>query len=188
MSQLPVPPHIQILVAALADMESVDYVDALGDDLAKIAGLLNQDGSPGTAITFRHARNRPPPVENRPVMCLVWHGNSVDPQQQDLNAWEQARQMDAELYLDLNLPTEDSQDDPTGWLIASTMTAAAFQAVRSETSLTAALSDWRTQGDLTPEEDISGPDNARLVQSMSVLYRVLTEEPNTLLARGVSGG
>lgn len=188
MTALAKPPHIQLLEAMVADMQAVDYVAALGDDLAKIAGLLNQDGTPGKAIVFRHARNLPPPAAERPCLCVLWKGNTLDPQMRDLNDWEQQRSMDTDLVLDIELPEEDSEEDPTGWLIASTMMAAAYGAVRADTSQTALLSDWVQNGDLTPDDDASGPDNARLVQGVPVLYRVLVEDPNTLLAQGVNGG
>jgi hypothetical protein len=162
------PPHIRQLEAGLVTLEAVDW-----DARTGIAG-----------IHVRHQRHRYPLASEKPCVSLRWLGNDpgtpdgtyiTQDERQKLGHWR--------LEIDLNLATEDSEADPTGWGDVSLVAAAAFAALNDPASPLRALCDWLTAGDETPDED-SKPDDGRLVYPFDVVYRVRTDDPNELLVPG----
>lgn len=166
-------PHIRLLVAAYQTLEPIDWLTDTGVD----------------GLTLRHMRHRFSTSSEKPCLSLRWTGNN-DPgtRGEYLNAWERPREMGLDLIIDMALPTELSGDDPTGWekhsrIAARAMTA--FQTQGDANFLYPLLCDWIVAGDDSPDED-SKPDDARLVKSLSVLYRVRVDDENVLLAQGVN--
>jgi hypothetical protein len=173
-----IPPQILLLEAAKATLDGVDFVAAL-------AGYSDFDVS---GLTVRHYRNRTSASQEQAgyALSIEWLGNNDNPS--DINtAWDRTKAMDMRLAVSGPLKTEDSEIDPTGWLILSLINAVAVQALKDPASPLGLLYQDISDGDTGPDQD-SSPDNGRLEQSLSVLYRVLTTDPNVLLAQGVDGG
>jgi hypothetical protein len=168
------PPHIQLLAAILATLEAVDWEAETG-----VVGL-----------TIRHARHRFSTSSEKPCLSIRWTGNNDDGARgESLTAWEKPREMNVDLQIDMALPAESSDEDPTGWLAHSRIAAAALTALQTPgptNALYPPLAQWVRGGDDAPDED-SKPDDARLVKSLSVLYRVKTEDESVLLGEGVNG-
>lgn len=165
------PPHIQLLAAIKTTLEAVDYQADAG-----VAG-----------VKIRHRRNRYSWDSERPCVSIVFvHDVIPDDAALELNAWEKQRQLTVDLVVDLDLPPEDSDEDPTGNLALSLVAAASLRAMKDPASPIAQLSDYISGHDIEPSED-SKPDKGRLSLTSIVLYRVRSDDENVLLAEGVNG-
>jgi hypothetical protein len=162
------PPHILLLEAALSDLRLVDWTDETG---------LEQ-------VSTRHQRNRAASHEEKPCVGLLFINDELGGGDLDHNTWETNRTLTIELVADAQLDTEDSELDPTGLLRLSRLNAAAVRALMDEASALRQLCDFVGQTDILPGDN-SHSDEGRLVTGLSVVYRVKTDDPNTLLARGV---
>lgn len=171
-------PHIKILEAVKATLEAVDFLD-----LAGMTGVK--------ALTIRHFRQRYSTSGERPCLAIKWTGrpdNNVDDQYK--NSDERPLKCGIDLVIDLLPVPEDAADDPdpTGWAEMSRIAAVALEALRDEdpaNPLSLVCDGWVIDEDLVPDED-SKPDNGRLVQAISVVYRVRTFDSNVLLAKGAN--
>lgn len=163
-------PHIRILEALVATLELVNFEDR--------AGVVG--------VTIRHTRNRYPTSSEKPCISVRWLGNEDQADEQYANAWERYKLCNIDLVADAAIEAEDSQVDETGWDRLSRMLAAAFEKLREEGTPLYDLMNWVQDRDTDPDED-SKPDEGRLVQAISVLYRVRTDQPNVLLAQGENG-
>jgi hypothetical protein len=162
------PPHILLLEAALVDLRAVDWTADTGLE----------------HVMSRHQRNRSASSEEKPCVGLVFISDQAGGGDIDHNAWETNRSMTCELVADAFLDAEDSELDPTGLLRLSRMNAAAFRAIATDGSNLRQLCDWVIQSDISTGDN-SHADEGRLVTGFSVVYRVKTDDPNTLLAQGV---
>jgi len=170
------PPPIILLERVKLLLNAVDWLDRTG-----IEGMK-----------WRHARNRAPLSTERPVGSIGFAGDDDFPDAPGSarNAWETVRRLQIDLQVDLRLPTEASDLDPTGWLLLMRVQAAAFEALTisddegGQEGGLYGFADDVIRDEASPNED-SSSDDGRLVQGISVIYRVSTARPNRLLGSGV---
>jgi hypothetical protein len=162
------PPHIRQLEAAVADLASADFME--------------NTGVPG--IHVRHRRNRLPTSSELPCVTLRWLGcDQTSPDGDYVTAWEQQMLNHMQLEVDLELDTEESGIDPTGWGKHSMVAAYAYSVLAEQSSALFQLCDHVRVPAPQLDED-SKPDDGRLVLPFDVVYRVRTDDPNVLLAPG----
>ncbi len=138
--------------------------------------------------TIRHARFRYSTTEERPAIAIMWDGDEVrdeDESNQYLSAHELVMEQSLSIMIDVDLDAEDSGLDNTGIKKLSRYAKAVLSALRAEGSIISGFSDFVQYRSLGPDED-SLSDEARLVLSVIVLYRVRAEDPSILLATGVN--
>jgi hypothetical protein len=180
-----VAPFVKLLTAAGQFIAAADYIEG--------AGLLSLPDDLGAqhpiTMTVRHARNRKPVRSEKPCITLVFVGDEPrSDDEQQLNDWETARELTFDLQLDMDLDTEDSELDPTGYAKMSRVLAVAYSSMVETVGLKflGGLADWIANGSYDPD-DKSTSDDGRLVLGISVLYRVRSDDPNVLLAAGENG-
>lgn len=156
-----------LLEKALESIAAVDFLDR--------AGIA--------PVTVRHWRNRHSTPSEGTAVSLRFVGD--DPRQDDinLNSWETTRELELDIVVDMELDTEISGIDPTGWKKLGRVAAAAAAALQDPASPLRQWCDWVTPGRNDPDEK-STADNGRLVKAATVLYRVRSDDSNVLLAAG----
>lgn len=164
------PPFERLLEAILTDLETIDYQADTG-----IVGV-------GT----RHLRNRSTAAEERPCVAVRFDGDERADDDRNHNGQEAVRWLHFALVADLDLDTEDAGTDDTGQKKLGLLLAASVKGLRRAGSAIGALSDWIIPGAFDPDEN-SQPDEGRLVLSLTVVYRVRTDDENALLAQGEMG-
>ena len=161
-------PHVRILLAIADVGRSVDYLEE--------AGIAEP-------VTIRHARNRKPVRSERPCITIIMTGDEPRPDEMQRNDWETTREMTFDLQADMELPTEVSDEDPTGLGDISLFLAAMVYAIRAPGNPLLQLVDWVMPGKLDPNDD-SPSDDGRMTRGLSVVYRVRSDDENELLAAG----
>lgn len=165
-------PFVKLLGYAKASLDLVDWEVETG-----IAG-----------VKPRHFRNRNTTSEERPGVALRFDHDL--PQQEgevpNHNTWEKVRELALSIVVDVDLDSEESEEDPTGFDKPSRIAAVAMKALRDPTKPFAQKVDWSRQDSIDPDED-STPDKGRLVYAVIVLYRVRSDDENVLLAQGETG-
>ena len=131
---------------------------------------------------YRHERHRRTTRSERPGVAFRLVSISVDGdagQGQSEIAWR----AEIDIVTDLELPSEDVSGggDPTGWNMLAGSSNAHVNLFLSNDSPLRQLVDDILPGDVDPDED-SKPDDARLAQSLVVLYRTPWDDLNTLLS------
>lgn len=98
--------------------------------------------------------------------------------------------LETRFHFDTALPTDDSEDDPTGFGVASRMFRTCLESLFPESpaagtieTLGGRIIDIRYDGtDETPDyENVSTSDYVRLVETMVFVYRVRSDRPHILL-------
>lgn len=131
---------------------------------------------------YRHERHRRTTRSERPGVAFRLVNIAVDGdagQDQSEIAWK----AEIDIVIDLELPSEDVENggDETGWdMLSATGNAVANLFLPNESPLRLLVDDI-LPGDVDPDED-SKPDDARLAQSLVVLYRTPWDDLNTLLS------
>jgi len=131
---------------------------------------------------FRHERHRRTTRGERPGVAFRLVNITVDGdagQGQSEIAWR----AEIDIVVDLELPSEnvDNGGDETGWdMLSATGNEVANLFLPNESELRRLVDDI-LPGDVDPDED-SKPDDARLAQSLVVLYRTPWDDLNTLLS------
>jgi hypothetical protein len=176
MAKYPDSPVEILLKRIVALLSAADWAD-----LADVPG-----------VTVRHARNRAPMASERPCVSVgfVDDDDFGGSGRAAHNAWEVVRELKVDLQFDADLDSEDSALDVTGWGKLLRMAAVAFDTLRimDDTGADMGLSDHCDdvfRSETGPNED-SDSDKGRLVQGLSVIYRVSATSPNRLLATGVT--
>lgn len=138
----------------------------------------------GTAFNIRHFRNRFANKTERPVISIRYLETEPNEQMGPMHTTdEECWIMKVELVVDVALPTESSALDPTGIDSLVLPAAYAFRVLRDEANGVLEFCDDVLDEGIGPDED-SSADEARLVQSVSVLYRTLVNDRMKLLASG----
>lgn len=165
----PLSPEEIILTEAQAVLEAWDFESAIGFPLK-----------------IRQWRNRHSRKDERPVISIRFiEVEDGEGGQHTTN--EQCWNLNIEILVDADLPSESSENDPTGIGVLTVACNQAFKAL-SHTVTGLAIrgfcDDVLDRG-CGPDED-SGADEGRLVQSIVVLYRTPTGDRSVLLAPGVN--
>ena len=160
-------PFVQNLLEIQAVLETCDFV---------------ADAGVSTAMTIRHSRNRKPVRGERPALTIIFVGDVYEQGDSGHSQDEIVRRMTVDLQYDLELATEDSDDDPTGLELLGRVDAVALHALRvGPNAMIGRTSDWIIAGDINPE-DRATPDEGRMTRAIDVLYRVGAVDGNVLLA------
>lgn len=141
----------------------------------------------GFALAVRHWRNRHSKTLERPIVSIRFI--DVNPNT-DMGRYhstdEECWIMGVELIVDVALPPESSDEDETGVGILTVACNQAFKALSNVATglvVGAQICDDVLDMGCGPDDD-SSPDDARLVQSVNVLYRTATGDRSILLAPG----
>lgn len=132
-------------------------------------------------VTIRHYRHRKNAIGEKPCIGLLFLGDG--PPEEDtfnLSHSEALRQMDFQLVVDCDIPTEDSDEDPTGLETPGRLMAYGLKLLKDPA------------GPLYPNvhevfdgpkdlDEASTPDKARMTRTISVLYRVKSEDEDVRL-------
>lgn len=131
-----------------------------------------------TPFTVRHMRNRISAKTERPAITL--QVISVEADRNFSSMAEAHWALTVAIVVDMELPSEASGGDPTGWnqLQAVANYVASLFLAPGNALLT--LVDDTTIGDTDPDEE-STPDDGRLAQDIVVLYRTLRSDLNAML-------
>lgn len=163
-----VAPEVILLEQAKAVLVAIDFEEE--------TGLAN--------VKVRHFRNRHARQTERPCISILFDQTTPFDNAQD-SAWEQGHIMEFSLVADVDLPPEDSEVDPTGLETPARLLAACVQRLRAEDSPMRAWCDWISDTGKTPDDD-SSSDAARLSHGLQARYRTDANDPNKLLAQGVT--
>ena len=159
-------PHVRLLEKALEVITGLEYEDEAGVAIA----------------TVRHRRNRGPNRQERNSIILGFVGDDFQEDDRNRSMAETVRLLTFTLQADIELPTEISNEDPTGLGQASAALRVARAALTAEDGELLEMCDDITNGSYDPSDDAQ-PDEGRLVRTGVVVYRVRTDDPNELLAR-----
>lgn len=144
-------------------------------DAAQLHLVFDMD----TPFVVRHFRNRRGKGSERPGVALRYVGTEIPPNMGQSSS-EMIWAMTVDIVVDLELDPEEDGVDVTGW---DKLTAAARAFAALYLSMESPLRNFVDDilpGELDPDED-STPDDGRLVQSVSVLYRTPWNDQQTLL-------
>jgi hypothetical protein len=168
------PPWLRIIEAAVAALDVPDLL------------VLTEE----PRVNVRHHRHRGAAYEELPDLAVRFEedeeirdsleGNSM------LSMWEVQRQLTLSLVCETEIATEVSDLDPTGLARPARILAAAKELLRREDGALDLKSDRVIDGPVVLNEQ-STPDHVRLVCEIIVLYRVRSDDPNVLLAKGENG-
>lgn len=157
-------PHVQLLIDAKTALESGDWVDAVG-----------------VSVKIRHQRHRKTSPDERPCLALMFVSDGPPDEGTDqISHWEKIMQSEWEMIVDADLANEESEDDPTGVGFLSRIVAYALQLLRDPARGFGNQVHEIVDGTKTLDEG-SQPDKGRLSRSISVIYRVMSEDENLKL-------
>ncbi len=143
------------------------------------------------SVTIRQARNQYAAPDSVPCVTIRWV--SDEPRQSDQeNRYYTADEMGVEMTVVLEIEVELEPDDgdllakdPTGTRLPLAIAALCQRALRAEDARISDYADGVSDRGRAQNDD-STADNARFEQTVIVLYRVRTDDPSVLLARGVN--
>ncbi len=170
---IPRAPHITLLLAMRQRLQEADF--------AEMTGIV-------APFTIRFARRRLPVRSEKPCVTIVFIGDDSRPDELNRNTNESVRELVVELVCDMDVSPEDSELDPTGLEDLSRVLAACYIAMKDPgdyPQFLNGLCGWITPGSIE-QDDKSQADEGRLVRGVTVLYRVRSDEPNTLLSAEMS--
>jgi hypothetical protein len=156
--------------------------------LLESAGIAATLGLP--ALGFRYMRNRPTLDEERP--CVASDFISAEPAgeglEQYLSNYEQAYDLAISLKIDTDLETEDSGLDPTGLLGPARIAQECLRVLKASFLPDAEPDVLNRVADSVSDLGIGGDDElfndaGRLVNPITIRYRVLTSDPTFLIER-----
>lgn len=155
-------------------------VELLGDmKTAMEAG--DWETNVGLAVKIRHFRHRRTGQDERPCVSILF--NSDGPPEEFppyISHSEKIMQMEVVLVADADLPSEESEEDPTGLAILNRMLAYALMLLRDPANGFSTKVHEIVDG-LKDLDDSSQADKGRLTRALSVIYRVSSDDENTKL-------
>lgn len=170
MALIPMPP-VTVMEEALAALQGYDW-----------QGIIDRD------VTCRHFRNRASTVEERDVIAIKFV--SDDLRESDWSGsygamGEVGMILALQLIIDVNLQSEDSGDDPTGLALLMLIAHHAVQCLKDGIAADGGCAD-AVADDGRADDDENSSDEGRLVQSISVLYRVAEVDRTVLLRKDMA--
>jgi hypothetical protein len=173
---IPDAPYVRLMIQAAA--------------LARTGNYITNGGlAAGTKVTVRHARFRNSISAEKPCITFLFVGDEPMEDETQHNAWEVVRELTMDMMIDMDIPAEDSELDPTGFAMMGRQLAVAYATLSPPGSGNTALggmADFVRPGSIDPADNNTS-DNGRLVRGISVLYRVRSDDPNVLLSAGENG-
>lgn len=171
-------PREQILAALLVDLKTAAAAAA-------------------TPFKVRHERFRSSTAEEWPCVSIRYLGDDAPGVATGSDTApslaEEAMELRLELIVDTPLPAESDQetaedpddgDDPTGFGVASAIVETCLGAIFTEgqpiNTLGGLIWDARYDGS-GDNDDLATPDNVRLAERLTLVYRVRAEAPHVLL-------
>lgn len=157
--------------------------DLVGLHLPAVSGVSD--------VKTRHTRNRYANAEERPALSFRMVSDQPRDQPQYHSMWEVVRELEIDMQVDADLPTEDSEEDPTGLDTLGWLANCALKILKDDDRqypsadgryLEDMIDDVIDAG-VIPDED-SEADEARFIHRIVVLYRTPVNDPNKLLAAG----
>jgi hypothetical protein len=146
------------------------------------AAQIQADFEFATLPTVRHRRNRHALASERPNIALRLVDIERDPERQQIHSQEEVCwRATIDVIVDVALPSEESEDDPSGWEILTSLVRFITGKLCDPNGVMLTVADDVWHGDIDPDED-SRPDDGRLAGSIYVLYRTNWTDPNTLIA------
>ncbi len=152
------------------------------------------------AWKVRHWRNRATKVEEMPCIAIRYVADDAPgiatASDSAPSIAEEAMELRLELVVDTPLPPEsdretagdaDEGEDPTGFAVASRIIETCFDAIWTEgepvNDLGGLIWDARYDGS-GDNDELATPDNVRLAERVTLVYRVRSEAPHRLLTSG----
>lgn len=170
-------------------MPDVEILTALVDFLTPLAAARANN-----PFTVRHQRFANAPISKRPVLSIermvVKNLEDENASFDNLSAAEYFVELSTVFIIDVDIDPNDSGNDPTGFAFGSDILKFCFEQLfpddgnmGSIETLDGRLHDIRYEGtDETPDfENESNSDFCRMVEVVTLVYRVRSDRPHILL-------